>query len=41
MTRHPVPMYQGKRAPWYFVARLSGRKDFEDVGKGDRLLAIY
>ncbi|CAD8123997.1 unnamed protein product [Paramecium sonneborni] len=41
MTRHPVPMYQGKRAPWYFVSRLSSNKDFDDVKKGDRLLAIY
>lgn len=41
LTRHPVPLYQGKKEPWYFISRLTSNKDYKNAEKGDRLLAIW
>ena len=41
LTRHPKPMYQGKKEPWYFMSRLTSNKEYQNVEKGDRLLAIW
>jgi hypothetical protein len=39
--RSPVPLLDGKKDPWYFVARLTNRDDYSDKEMGDRLLAIF
>jgi hypothetical protein len=41
MTRYPVPMLNGKNAPWYFVSRLTRNNPYKDVEMGDRTLAIW
>ena len=41
LTRHPVPMYTGKKEPWYFVSRLTTNQNYGNIGKGDRLLAVW
>ena len=41
LSRHPKPMYQGKSEPWYFMSRLTVNKEYQNVEKGDRLLAIW
>lgn len=32
---------QGKKAPWYFVSRLTRNNPNKNVGMGDRTLAIW
>lgn len=41
LTTHPVRLVNGKNAPWYFVSRLTSNNPYDDVGMGDRLLAIW
>jgi hypothetical protein len=41
LTTYPVRLPNGKNAPWYFVSRLASNKPYDDVGMGDRLLAIW
>lgn len=41
LTRYPVPLYEGKKAPWYFVSRLTKNNPYKNVGLGDRVLAIF
>jgi len=41
LTAYPVRLLNGKNAPWYFVSRLTSNKPYDDVGMGDRLLAIW
>lgn len=41
LTTYPERLENGKNAPWYFVARLTKNIPYEDVGMGDRLLAIW
>ena len=41
MTRHPVPLYSGKSAPWYFVSRLTRNNPYRNGDMGDRVLAIF
>lgn len=40
LTRHPVYM-DGKKAPWYFVSRLTRNNPYKNVEQGDRTLAIW
>lgn len=41
LTRYPKPLYSGKKEPWYFVSRLTSNVKYDNVGMGDRLLAIW
>ena len=41
LTRHPVPMLEGKNQPWYFVSRLTRNDPYGNVGLGDRLLCLW
>ena len=41
LTRHPVPLLNGKNAPWYFVSRLTRNHPYDNVNMGDRTLAIW
>jgi hypothetical protein len=41
LTTHPIRLINGKNAPWYFVARLTLNNPYDDIGMGDRLLAIW
>jgi len=41
LTTYPKRLINGKNGPWYFVARLTSNKPHDDVGMGDRLLAIW
>jgi hypothetical protein len=41
LTRHPKPMFEGKKEPWYFMSRLTVNKEYQNIEKGDRLLAIW
>jgi len=41
LTTYPERLENGKNAPWYFVARLTKNIPYEDVGMGDRMLAIW
>jgi hypothetical protein len=41
LTTFPSRLENGKNAPWYFVARLTKNVPYEDVGMGDRMLAIW
>ena len=41
LTTYPKRLINGKNAPWYFVSRLTSNKPYDDVGMGDRLLAIW
>ena len=41
LTAHPVRLFYGKNAPWYFVSRLTTNKEYENARMGDRALAIW
>ena len=41
LTRYPTPLYQGKTAPWYFVARLTSNNPYANVNFGDRTLGVW
>ncbi len=41
LTTYPKRLINGKNGPWYFVARLTSNKPYDDIGMGDRLLAIW
>jgi hypothetical protein len=41
LMRHPVPLYNGRNAPWYFISRLTQNKNYGNVNFGDRTLAIF
>jgi len=34
-------LVSGKNAPWYFLARLTRNIPHQDIGLGDRILAIW
>lgn len=41
LTAYPVRLFQGKNAPWYFMARMTSNKNYGNIGMNDRLLAIW
>ena len=41
LTTYPKRLENGKNAPWYFVARLTSNKPYDDANMGDRLLANW
>lgn len=41
LTTYPERLIQGKKAPWYFLARLTNKEKYDDVTMGDRILAIW
>lgn len=41
MMRFPVPLFDGKKDSWYFIARLTNKEDYSDKEMGDRLLAVF
>jgi hypothetical protein len=41
LTAYPKRLVSGKNADWYFVSRLTINNPHQDVGFGDRLLAIW
>lgn len=41
MTRHPAPLFSGKKEPWYFISRLTSNANYGNLGKGDRLLGVW
>lgn len=41
LTRHPVPLLEGKNQPWYFVSRLARTDPYDNIRIGDRVLAIW
>lgn len=41
LTCYPQRLTSGKNAPWYFLARLTRNNPHQDIGLGDRLLAIW
>jgi hypothetical protein len=41
LTRYPTPFYEGKQAPWYFIARLTSNKPYANVNFGDRTLGLW
>jgi hypothetical protein len=41
LTAFPTFMSTGKSAPWYFVARLANRPNYDNAAMGDRTLAIW
>jgi hypothetical protein len=41
LTTYPKRLISGKNAPWYFVARLTKHKEYDNVRMGDRQLAIW
>ena len=41
LTAYPNRLLQGKNAPWYFMARLTWNKAYDNVRMGDRTLAIW
>jgi hypothetical protein len=41
LTVYPKRLIPGKNAPWYFIARLTANKNYQDITMGDRLLAIW
>jgi hypothetical protein len=41
LTTYPKRLLNGKNAPWYFVARLTKNKPYDNIRMGDRQLAIW
>jgi hypothetical protein len=41
LTTYPVRLENGKNAPWYFLARLTKNTPYDDIGMGDRMLAMW
>ena len=41
LTRYPVPLFQGKKEPWYFISRLTNKPKYGNVEMGDRVLAVW
>jgi hypothetical protein len=41
LTRYPVALMAGKRAPWYFVSRLTTNNPYGNIEFGDRTLAVW
>lgn len=41
MVAYPKRLPNGKDAPWYFVARLTSNKKYDNIGMGDRILALW
>jgi hypothetical protein len=41
LTAYPTKLPNGKNAPWYFVSRLANKANYDNVGMGDRTLAIW
>jgi hypothetical protein len=41
LTTYPNRLPSGKNAAWYFVARLTKHKEYDNVRMGDRQLAIW
>ncbi|KAM3127221.1 hypothetical protein pb186bvf_020641 [Paramecium bursaria] len=39
--RQPVPLYNGKKEPWYFLSRLTNNVKYGNVVMGDRVLATW
>lgn len=36
LTAYPKRLLNGKNAPWYFVARLTMHKNYDNIRMGDR-----
>jgi hypothetical protein len=41
LTTYPTRLWAGKNAPWYFLARLTKNNPNDDIGFGDRVLAMW
>lgn len=41
LTDYPRRLISGKNAPWYFLSRLTRNIPHQDIGMGDRTLAIW
>jgi hypothetical protein len=41
MTRYPSALLNGKREPWYHLARLASNDPYKDLQLGDRNLAVF
>jgi hypothetical protein len=41
LTAFPKRLIPGKIAPWYFMARVTMNKDYQDIRMGDRMLALW
>jgi hypothetical protein len=41
LTAYPDRLLSGKNAAWYFIARLTVNKNFDNVRMGDRTLAMW
>ena len=41
LISYPSRLLNGKNAAWYFVARLTSNNPYDDVGMGDRILAMW
>lgn len=41
LQEYPVQLKFGKQAPWYIVSRMTNNQKHDNIGMGDRLLAIW
>lgn len=41
LTYYPKTLLNGKNEPWYFISRLTRNKNYDNIGMGDRTLAIW